>query len=89
MVHSRHGCTASLLKDGRVLFVGGDSDDNTAELYDPTSGTFGAAGPLVHARAWHSSTPLSDGRVLLAGGGDGGDPSTSAELYTPAVVSDL
>jgi len=63
---ARTGHTATLLKDGKVLIVGGG--DATAELYDPASGTFSLTGPPLEGRLHATATLLSDGRVLIAGG---------------------
>jgi hypothetical protein len=92
--------TATLLQDGKVLVVGGlssssgsgssaaDPATTSAELYDPSSGTFTKiAAPLVSPRALHTATLLQDGKVLIAGGldtGGGGAMLASAELYDPA-----
>jgi hypothetical protein len=85
--------TATLLPDGRVLIAGGwftDADGrlistNSAELYDPATGTFAATGSMTTARYEHTSTLLPDGRVLIAGGGDAsGHLALSAELYDPS-----
>jgi Kelch motif len=81
MVTLRSGFTATLLRDGTVLVVGGDIG-GSAELYDPTSGTWRATGRMVAPRAMHSAVLLPDGRVLVAGGNTGNGPS--AELYDPA-----
>ena len=85
----RSGHTATLLKDGRVLIVGG-AGDNTAELFDPASGAFSFTGPLVAGRSGATATLLSDGRVLVAGGvGLAPDAAgrlpvlTSAEIFDP------
>ena len=52
--------------------------ETSAEIYDPESGTWSAAGSLSVARgASHSATLLADGRVLVTGGYE-------AELYDPA-----
>ncbi|MBI4265749.1 MAG: Ig-like domain repeat protein, partial [Acidobacteria bacterium] len=82
--------TSTLLNDGRVLIVGGtDVSDgsqilSSAEIYDPTTGTFTTTtGDLATARYAHSATLLSDGRVLITGG-YGGTSLASAELYDPA-----
>ena len=71
------GHTATLLNNGRVLIVAGQST-TAAELYDPASGTFTATGDLTFARNGQTATLLLDGRVLIAAGGTNG-----AELYDP------
>jgi hypothetical protein len=71
----RAGHTATLLKDGRVLFAGGfraerggaTSTLGTAEYFDPATGAFTLA-PELPVRAFHTATALPDGQVLLAGG---------------------
>jgi hypothetical protein len=52
----------------------------SAELYDPSTGTWSSTGHLVTARYVHTATLLSNGQVLVAGGNFGGN---TAELYTP------
>jgi WD40 repeat protein len=83
------GATATLLQTGQVLVVGGN--DRTmfqplasAELYDPSSGTFTATGSMHSARSGHVAALLADGRILILGGSDAeGAPLASAELYDP------
>jgi WD40 repeat protein len=84
MARPRVGHTATLLPDGRVLVVGGDGGSaaalplTSAELYDPTSGTWSGTGSMVTPRYGgasdptrnHTATVLADGRVLVAGGSD-------------------
>ncbi len=73
MVTSRRDAAAVLLRDGRVLFVGGSNFDSgfaaTLEIYDPESGQFVAAatmpGPDRHKPV---VTLLADDKVLIAGG---------------------
>jgi hypothetical protein len=81
---ARSSHTATLLKDGRVLVTGGvDSTRGyfaTAEIFDPTSGTFAPTGSMGTARSSHTATLLKDGRVLLTGGVD----IATAELFDPA-----
>jgi len=66
--------TATLLQNGQVLIAGGTTDPslgayNTAELYDPVTGTFAAvSSTLRNARYAHTATLLKDGRVFLIGG---------------------
>jgi len=76
--------TATLLKDGRVLVVGGQTDGSsgvtgTAEIYDPTSNSWSSAGSLLGARFGHGAALLHDGRLLVAGGG-----AIGTEIYDPA-----
>jgi galactose oxidase-like protein len=85
------GHTATLLPDGRVLVVAGDTGNappdfgrgGTAELYDPSSGTWTLTGSLNIARSGHSATLLQSGKILVAGGYFA-DTLGSAELYDPA-----
>jgi hypothetical protein len=101
MVMPRIYHTASVLRDGRVLIVGGtvdldiDDDDaidptpQTAEIYDPVTGTFTATASPGVPRFGHAAAALPDGRVLITGGGDTDDATPesftrSAELYDPA-----
>jgi len=78
--HERTSPTATLLKTGKVLIVGGNTTagDLTSELYDPASGTFSDTGNTTILRTGHTATLLLDGRVLIAGGG-----TATAELYNP------
>ncbi len=90
--------TVTVLRDGRVLVVGGADNSvgggalATAELYDPVKGTWAATRAMSKARVGHTATLLPDGTVLVAGGwdgsGEGGAPVgpphfASAELYDP------
>jgi hypothetical protein len=66
------------LKDGRVLAGGGwDASGmgaRTAELLDPSAGTWSDVGPMPGGRATAAAVGLIDGRVLVAGGySNGGD----------------
>src|SRR5215813_9815331 len=91
MTVGRHGHTATLLPDGRVLVAGGCLDNScpqgafaSAELYDPASGTWSATGSMSVGRLFHTATRLLDGRVLVAGGfGSAPGELASAEIYDP------
>jgi N-acetylneuraminic acid mutarotase len=86
--------TATLLPSGKVLVAGGwDADNlivlNSAELYNPASGTWTPTGALLKSRLGHTATLLPSGKVLVAAGLNGAWPSSptwlaSAELYDPA-----
>ncbi|MGA9721705.1 MAG: kelch repeat-containing protein [Candidatus Binatus sp.] len=92
----REGHTATILRDGRVLIVGGSSNGvqtlGSAEIYDPSSGTFSPTGHLNQPRVAHVAALLGTGKVLIAGGGRGGMPGgyisyDTAEMYDPATRS--
>src|SRR5438874_5442830 len=79
MARARH--TATLLSSGKVLIAGGDVtptlvDPNgtdvtgTAEIFDPSAGTFGDLVLLQRSRSGHTATLFSDDTVWLAGGGN-------------------
>ena len=58
LARSREAHSATLLRDGRVLVVGGsDGADvlRTAEIYDPTTGRFSPTGPLSAPRHKHAA----------------------------------
>lgn len=95
---SRSWHTATLLKDGYVLITGGDSygsfgdgayeaSTTSAELYNPSTGTFQGVGSLSIGRASHTATLITsgsyDGYVLIAGGCS----SKQCELYNPTTKS--
>ncbi len=104
MAAARSGHTATLLPDGKVLVTGGFDITKppgigggpeivaSAELYDPSSGTWSATGTMSTSRRDHTATLLPDGTVLVVGGyrnanpgGDerGPEPLDTAELYHP------
>jgi hypothetical protein len=69
-----------------VLVAGGNPDElDSAELYDPATGTWSVTGNLNNGRADHVETLLDDGMVLVAGGTD--FELASTELYDPATAT--
>ncbi|HEY1468167.1 MAG TPA: kelch repeat-containing protein [Candidatus Acidoferrum sp.] len=88
MTLGRSGHTATLLKNGKVLIVGGwtgrDASRRTAEIYDPATGKFTPTGSLAVERSGNTATLLPDGKVLVTGGVDRSENAlTSAEIYNP------
>jgi formylglycine-generating enzyme required for sulfatase activity/N-acetylneuraminic acid mutarotase len=84
---------ATMLQNNKVLLTGGYRSINSsisiyfnsAELYDPITGSFQSTGNMNFARRFHTSTLLNNGMVLITGGtGNGGTYLDSAELYDPA-----
>jgi N-acetylneuraminic acid mutarotase len=94
MTSARAGSTASALGNGQVLVAGGKNTDtqhagalSSAELYDPTTGTWMPTGAMPAGRTGAGATVLSSGRVLVAGGEDGtGTPVAGAQVYQPALA---
>jgi hypothetical protein len=92
MATAREQHTATLLADGTVLIVGGViltgggdlHPTATAEVYDPSTGSFSAAGSMAEARSLHTATLLANGQVLVAGGGV---ENSTAEVYDPTTRS--
>src|SRR5207244_3360178 len=81
----RYAHTATLLPSGEVLVAGGGGGSNTAELYDPTLGTFMAtSNTMTSARYGHTATLLPSGQILIAGGSNGTTVTNTAELYDSA-----
>lgn len=102
MANPRYEHTASLLGNGMVLVAGGSNALigscscttflSAAELYNPTTNTWGATGSLATARYAHTATVLQSGKVLVAGGFGGvpnltqnvGAPLPTVEIYDPS-----
>ncbi len=86
---------AMLLPNGKVLVAGGRTCNeppptacnftfrtNTAEIFDPATGTWTLTGPLVFDRHTTSAALLRDGKVLVpAGFVSGASPSDTAEVF--------
>lgn len=90
MYTPRYNHAASELKDGTVLVTGGQCDPSpncapdvgiSAEIYDPTTGTFTRISNMNVSRSLHTSTTLLNGTVLITGGFIGTEDT--AEIYDP------
>jgi hypothetical protein len=96
MTAARETHTATLLGDGsgRVLIAGGSDGAvgnttpaatiyATAELFDPSKGTFSAAGMMTSERDFFTPNLLSSGKVLAAGGVSSTGTLNTADLFDP------
>lgn len=89
----RSGAVATLLPDGTVLVAGGCSGTCTGgglsstEIYIPPA--WEQNNPMTQPRVSPAAALLPDGNVLVAGGdvGASGPPTSTAELYTPILMS--
>lgn len=92
MIANRYRHTSTLLPDGKVLVAGGKAFTtvftstttvtSSAEIYNPTTGTWAKAASLNTPRADHTATLLTNGRVLVVSSG-----ITSTEIYNPLADS--
>jgi hypothetical protein len=94
MKEARYYHTANLLNNGTVLVTGGyvtaeaSPCSNTAEIYNPTTGTWRyTASTMNFRRAFHMAVKLQNGRVLIFGGFLRSDTGVSgvmtSELFDP------
>jgi Kelch motif protein len=90
---ARYGHNMVRLQSGQVLVAGGTDPTAccgapplaTAELYNPSTGTWTATGSMMTGRDDFIMALLPNGEVLAAGGDNGnGTFFSSAELYNPA-----
>ena len=91
---SRLNSTATTMNDGTVLVTGGYTGAingassgiplASAELYNPSTNSWQAVGPMSETRRNHTATLLNDGTVLVAGGYNG-SYINSPEIYNPSL----
>jgi hypothetical protein len=77
---------AVLLQDGKVLVAGGLGQSGfltSAELYDPSSGTWSSTGSMTQGRGFHAAVLLNDGKALVVGGLGFNAAINLAEVYDP------
>ena len=95
MSQPRIQMSATILPNGKVLAVGGSTNNEDAltaslngDLYDPTTNTFSPAGANLYPRLYHSaSLLLPDATVLLIGGNpQRGNYERRLEIYSPAYL---
>ena len=96
MTEGRCSHTATLLTNGQVLVAGGCCKPRingdslaSAELYNPSAGTWQATGSLNVSRYGAAAVLLSGGEALVAGGNNIANGGTytqlaSTELYNPS-----
>jgi len=97
MIDGRMQPGQTVLKDGRVLIVGGAAGPdlkilNTAEIFDPATRRFTEVPATMSEarRSIYTIVTMHDGRVLIAGGRNFDNPNTpgakvhaSAEIFDP------
>jgi hypothetical protein len=77
------------LGNGQVLVAAGNYSGplSSAELYNPSTGTWSTTGSLGAPRYDYTMTLLPSGRVLAVGGRTGGGVVSAAEIYTPVSIA--
>ena len=97
MAYSRYNQNLTVLPDGKVLVVGGSSNNTNsdasgilpAEMWNPDTETWTTLPAMATPRMYHSIAMLmQDGRVMVAGGGRAGSQTNylNAEFYSPAYL---
>lgn len=85
----RRYATATVLGNGKVLVAGGSDSMNTfatAEVYDPATDQWSAAGQMTGSpanRDRHTATLLSNGKVMVVGGLNGMGVNNTSSFYDP------
>ena len=97
MSSQRRLVNGTILADGKVLATGGSAVwneltdvNNSAEIWDPHTGTWTVGASGDRARLYHSiAMLLPDASVLVGGGGaPGPQNNTNVEIYYPPYLFD-
>ncbi|MBI3934365.1 MAG: hypothetical protein HY316_06705 [Acidobacteria bacterium] len=92
MTTGRRSHTATLLPSGKVFLAGGFTPSgfltNSAEFYDPATGSFSFTCTMTTERSDHTATLLPNGKVLTVGGFNfSSGLLSSGEIYDPGTGS--
>lgn len=82
---ARH--VATLLSNGEVLVISGDSSNSAAEIYDPNTNIWTEVGSLSMPRTAFTATLLPSGKVIVAGGWLGSGAFSETELFDPSTAT--
>ncbi|WP_413582326.1 Kelch repeat-containing protein [Bdellovibrio sp. HCB288] len=92
LLGGRVGNTTTLMKNGKILFTGGQllaeaaALTETTAIYDPVTNTMTAGPNMAHDRTYHSATLLPSGKVFIAGGMSlSVGISSTGEIYDPVM----
>lgn len=87
LVYARSSHSATTLKGGRILVVGGLGSDKKpmakVEIYDPQTDTWMTMNDCLAPRADHTATVLKDGNVIVVGGTSDVGVASTAEIFYP------
>jgi hypothetical protein len=97
MATARATHSATALPDGRVLVAGGMFVDaasmahyvSTAEIYDPVTKAWSAAGAMKTPRGRHAAVPVAGGVLMIGGETTMGATVSTVELWTSTGFVDM
>ena len=82
--NSRINHTATFVASGKILVVGGESDNggiSSLEIYDTENGSWVNGQPLPNPRFGHTANLIGRESLLIAGGEDGENITSSTVVY--------